>query len=152
MVAIQREPISHAGQLGLILEDSREPASTNEVPSWNPFYWAGAHVFRRDEAVLDNSPWLDAAIIPLGAQPALSVAAGATGNAASPHQLSQLFLRLPETRVHALASADFVLMTQPGLPARSMLDPLLRPPAGGKTWTCRSGAAWYQLCVPMSAP
>lgn len=152
MAAIQREPISHAGQLGLLLEDSREPASINEAPSWNPFYWAGAHVFRRDEAILDNSPWLDAAIIPLGAQPALSVAAVATGNAASPHQLSQLFLRSPEIRIRALASADFVLMTQPRLPSPSILDPLLRSSPGGKTWSCRSGAEWYQLCVPLSTP
>jgi hypothetical protein len=150
MAAIQREPISHAGQLGLILEDSREPASFNKAPSWNAFYWAGAHVFRRDEAVLENSPWLDAAIIPLGAQPTLPVAAVSTGNDASPHQLSQLFQRVPEARTQALVSADFVLITQPGLPAPSALDPLLSPPAGGKSWRCRAGAAWYQLCEPTS--
>jgi hypothetical protein len=152
MAAIQREPISHFGQLGLILEDSRAPASSSRQPSWNAFYWAGAHVFRRDEAVLDNSPWLDAAIIPLGARPALPVAAGSTGNDASPHQLSQLFQRSPELSAQALASADFVLITQPGLPPPSALDPLLMPPAGGKTWTCQAGAAWYQLCEPASTP
>jgi hypothetical protein len=152
MAALQYAPVSHAGQLGLILEDSRVPASTKTEPSWNAFYWAGAHVFRRDEAVLDNSPWLDAAIIPLGARPALPVAASSVGNDASPHQLSQLFLSSPEVRAHALASADFVLITQPGLPAPSELDPLLMPPAGGKTWTCRAGAAWYQLCEPASTP
>jgi hypothetical protein len=152
MAAIQHEPISHAGQLGLILEDSRAPASSKKQPSWNAFYWAGAHVFRRDEAVLDNSPWLDAAIIPLGAQPTLPVAAGSAGNDSSPHRLSQLFQRSPEARAEALASADFVLITQPGLPAPSTRDPLLKPPAGGKTWSCRAGAAWYQLCVPISAP
>ena len=150
MAAIQYEPISHAGQLGLILEDSRTPASFNNAPSWNAYYWAGAHVFRRDEAVLDNSPWLDAAIIPLGAQPTLEVAAGSTGNDSSPHHLSQLFLRSPEVRARALASADFVLITQPGLPAPSVLDPLLMPPVGGKTWSCRAGAAWYQLCEAAS--
>lgn len=152
MAAIQREPISHAGQLGLILEDSRVPASVNKEPSWYPYYWAGAHVFRHDEAVLDNSPWLDAAIIPLGAQPTLPVAADSAGNDASPHQLSLLLERSPDTRAHALASADFVLMTQPGLPPPSTLDPLLTPPAGDKTWSCRSGALWYQLCMPASAP
>jgi hypothetical protein len=152
MAATQDAPTSHTGQLGLILEDSRPPASTSTQPSWNAFYWAGAHAFRRDEAVLDNSPWLDAAIIPLGALPALPVAAGSTGNDASPHQLSELFQRSPEVRARALASVDFVLITQPGLPAPSALDPLLMPPAGGKTWTCHAGAVWYQLCEPAPAP
>lgn len=152
MAALQREPITHSGQLGLILEDSRPPASIANEPSWNAFYWAGAHLFRHSDAVLDNSPWVDAAIIPLGARPALSVAAGASGNDASPHQLSQLFLHSPDVRVQALSSADFVLITQPNLPPPSELDPLLEPPAGGKTWSCRSGAAWYQMCEPTSTP
>jgi hypothetical protein len=152
MADVQQEPISHAGEVGLILEDSRTPASYHTEPSWNAFYWAGAHVLRHDEAVLDNSPWLDAAIIPLGAQPALPVAAGSTGNDSSPHRLSQVFQRSPEVRSQALASADFVLITQPDLPPPSALDPLLMPPAGGKTWTCRAGAAWYQLCEPASTP
>jgi hypothetical protein len=152
MAAVQHEPKNHMGQLGLILEDSRPPASVSRAaPFWNPFYWAGAHVFRRDEAILDNSPWLDAAIIPLGAQPALRVAARSSGNDASPHRLSQQLQHSPEAQTQALASVNFVLLMQPGLPPPLMLDSLLGSSTGGKTWSCRAGAEWYQLCVPTAA-
>jgi hypothetical protein len=148
MAATQKAPASNVGQLGLLLEDSRPPASTPTAASWDPYYWAGAHVFRRDEAVLDNSPWLDAAIIPLGALPDLPVAAGSRGNDASPHQLSQVFQGSPEARSQALNAVDFVLISQPDLPAPAALDAALSPPAGRKTWSCRSGAPWYQVCEP----
>lgn len=148
MAATQDAPVSNSGQLGLILEDSRSPASVDKEPSWNPFYWAGANVFRRDEAIVDNSPWLDAAIIPLGARPALAVAAGSTGNDASPHLLSITLQRSPELRARALAAVDFVLVTQPGLSAPSALDPLLRAPSGNRQWGCRLAATWYQICEP----
>lgn len=141
-------PVTNRGELGLLLEDSSAPLSVLKGPSWNPFYWAGAHVFRHDDAVLDNSPWLDAAIIPLGAQPALPIAATSAGNEASPHTLSVELEHSPAARARAFASVNFVLITQPGLAASSGVDPLLAHTPGGNAWSCRAGAAWLQLCEP----
>jgi hypothetical protein len=150
--ASERAPISHTGKLALLLYDSR-PGNTGKAgPSWDPFYWAGAHILRHNDAILDNSPWLDSAIIPLGARPELPVGANATGQSASPDQLSAQLLRHPAERGKVLSSADVVLITQPGRPAPSELDPVLAPsPDSTNSWSCHLAASWYQLCLPSAA-
>lgn len=148
MAAVDHAPRTHTGELGLVLDDSRPGRQGKAGPSWNPYYWAGAHVLRHDDAVLDNSPWLDSAIIPLGALPTLPVAATSTGDSASPYELSLRLYRFPAARQATLAPVDFVLITQPGRPAPSALDPLLGLPSNARNWNCRLIATWYQICTP----
>jgi hypothetical protein len=147
----EHSPVNHQGELALVLEDARPPLSTNAGLSWNPFYWAAIHVIRHDDAVLDNAPWLDSAIIPLGATAALSGAALNTADSISPHQLSLTLRNSPAARAHLLAPATFVLIEQSGLPPPLALDPALAPaPApAAKQWTCLlAPAGWYQICDP----
>jgi hypothetical protein len=152
MSEIEQTPRTHVGELALILEDSRVGDMGDSGPAWSAYFWAGAHLLRHDDAVLDNSPWLDSAIIPLGATPALPVGAAATGNSASPHALSLKLLSSPNLKIDVLAPVQLVFITQPGRPAPSQLDPLLvSPPGVGRRWTCQMGASWYQFCTAPGA-
>jgi hypothetical protein len=143
--AVQTAPEIHAGQLGLLLEDPSHPPALTQGPLWNPFYWAGAHVFRHEDAVLDNSPWLDAAIIPLGAEPALPLSHDSSGNDASPHRLSILMQASASGQARVLQSVEFVMITGPN-PSPGAASLLLG--AGAAGWQCQRGAAWYQVCSP----
>jgi hypothetical protein len=150
IAAADRSPVNHQGELALVLEDARPPLSRSSGPSWNPFDWAAIHIIRHDGAVLDNAPWLNSAIIPLGATAALPDAALDTADSISPHQLSLTLLSSPGARAHLLAPVGFVLLEQPGLPPPAALDPALAPaPGAQKQWSCHlTTANWYQLCNP----
>ena len=69
------------------LEDPR-PSDAPPGLSFNPYLWASVSIFRHDNSVLANTPWLDLAIIPLGATPRLPAAA-ATSRARVPVNPSQ---------------------------------------------------------------
>jgi hypothetical protein len=136
-----------SGKLALVLEDARTPATVRQGPSWNPFYWAPVHLVRREGAVLDNAPWLDSAIIPLGATAALPGAALDRESSISPSHLSLRLRSSPEMKARVLAPVNLVFLEQPGLPPSPTLDPVLAGSAGGG-WSCqRASAGWYQRCT-----
>lgn len=140
------------GALALVLEDERAPAVIREGPSWNPFYWAPVHLIRKQDAVLDNAPWLDSAIIPLGATDALPGTAVDRESTISPSHLSVALRASPEIRARVLAPVTLVFLEQPGLPAPSGLDPVLASATGsGAPWSCKlATAGWYQRCMRSS--
>jgi hypothetical protein len=148
MAAVERSPADHAGRLALVLEDARPPFAVRQGPSWNPFYWAPVDVIRRDNAVLDNAPWLDSAIIPLGATAALPGAALDTADSISPDHLSATLRDSPAERAQRLSPVGLILIAQPGLPPPAVLDPAVAS-TPGKQWSCRlAPAGWYQQCAP----
>jgi hypothetical protein len=134
-----------SGELALVLEDSRAPFALAEGPSWNPYYWAPVHRIRQESAVLDNAPWLNSAIIPLGATEALPGATLDEMDSISPSHLSSSLRETPEIRAQVLAPLNLVFIEQPGLPAPAALDPVL---AGTGGWVCHvARAGWYQRCA-----
>lgn len=143
---------ARTGKIGMVLEDARTPTSHNSGPAWNPFEWAAIHDIRTNEAILDNAPWLDSALIPLGATPALPGSTLGTEDAVSPHHLSMTLQSSAVVRAQRLTPVDFVLIQQPGLPAASALDPALASaPGEDKQWSCQPApSGWYQICT--SAP
>jgi hypothetical protein len=148
IAALKHAPSLPSGDLTLLLEDDRSGWNGTAAPAWAPFYWAGAHLLRYNDAVLDNSPWLDSAIIPLGATSALPVGSHAIGDSASPHELSLQLLHSPSVRTQVLSSAGVALITQSESQGPVASEPVLAPsPGAEKSWSCHLAARWYQLCV-----
>ncbi len=131
------------GQVGLILLSSNHERPDNL--SFDPYLWAGAHLFRRTGSVLYDSPWLDLAIIPIGAQATMP-----TGRI-DPELLEQYvelraFLEgSPDAGSRMLSHVDFVLLDHGSAPVAAGLDPIL---ASDKLhpWRCRPDG-WYSLCL-----
>jgi hypothetical protein len=50
-------PPAEAGSVGIIIGKWRDDLA------FDPFWWSGAHYFRRSKAILANTPWMDLPII-----------------------------------------------------------------------------------------
>lgn len=135
---------SAPGQLGLVLEDPRL-ADFPPGLTFNPFLWAAANVLRHDNAVLANTPWLDLAIIPLGAQPALPANSLPPAALEFPAILREDLDANPAQRDQVLASVQFLVVDQVFRQPATGLDPLLPPNAAD--WSCHDAAThWLYLC------
>ena len=146
VTSISTDP-ARTGKLGMVLEDARKPQSLRSGPAWNPFEWAAIHDIRKNDAILDNAPWLDSALIPLGATSGLPGATLSTDDAVSPHHLSMTLQNSASARAQQITPVDFVLIEQPGLPAPSTLDAALASAGDDKHWNCViAPGAWYQVC------
>lgn len=151
MAAIDSAPrqiTAPPGALGLALEDPREP----DIPpglTFDPFLWATADVFRHDNAVLANTPWLDLAIIPLGATPALPASTLSPAGLEFPSILRNELNRDEPQRANLLKAVDFVAVNQAFRTASSETDSLLlADPGQSALWTCHTSALqWLRVCT-----
>ncbi|HEY4011241.1 MAG TPA: hypothetical protein VGM11_13890 [Acidobacteriaceae bacterium] len=149
IAALEATPVTYEGQLGLIVEDLREPGGTSYANvTWDPYIWAGAHFFRHQNAVLANPPWLDLAIIPIGSRPALPASWIPQRLDDFPLFLSRDLQSSPQHRAAVLSSVDFVFVNQPMRPEVLTLEPMSAGDSAlDQSWPCRPGAAsWYRLC------
>ncbi len=151
MAAIQNAPAaiaSQPGELGLALND---PRTADPPPglSFNPYLWGAVNVFRHDNSVLANTPWLDLAIIPLGGTQALPASQLPPEALEFPSILRERLASDPDTQDRLLHSVDFALIEQAYLPGAAGMDPLL---ANHSTqWTCRTAAqSWLRACTRQS--
>lgn len=143
--ATQGQIASRSGDLGLLLEDSR---SSNVPPglSFSPYLWGAASVFRHDNSVLANTPWLDLAIIPLGATPRLPAASLKPEGLEFPSILRQELAADPAKREALLNSVDFLVIEQAYRPPSAGLDPVLQVGASSE-WSCRIvSPSWIRVC------
>ena len=62
MSPVLQSPVAPAGSVGVIVG---ELPPHPEGFSFDPYFWGGAHYFRRSRAILANAPWLDLPIIML---------------------------------------------------------------------------------------
>ncbi|HEX4154157.1 MAG TPA: hypothetical protein VHY48_00965 [Acidobacteriaceae bacterium] len=142
------QPIaSTPGTLGLLLEDPR-PSAPPPGLAFNPFLWAAANAFRHDNTILANTPWLDLAIIPLGAAPALPAANLPPAALEFPAILRSDLEADPAQRAQLLHSVSFLAIDQSFRRSATGLDPLLTldHPASLR-WSCRNAATpWLRIC------
>lgn len=154
IAVLETLPPSYAGHLGLIVEDLREPGGTGYAnPTWDPYMWAPVQMFRHEDAVLANPPWLDLAIIPVGAKLALPAAWIPQRLDDMPLYLARDLASSPEDRSRVLSSVDFIFVTQPFRPPSSTIEPMS---AGDQKldeqWPCQPGASsWYRICTHRNA-
>lgn len=134
-IALQRNPLIHAGDLVLTLESEKLTPVARIVPAWNPRYWISVHSIRTNNAILANCPWLDSSIIPLAAEPALPAIHLTPDLANSPGALTSL-LRTDRTFAqHLLPTTPVISFTPADLQPSTLPDPiLLGDPASH--WSC----------------
>lgn len=142
-------PVTHRGQVGLIVEDLRPPGGSSYAnPSWDPYIWAPVNLFRHEDAILANPPWLDLAIIPIGARAALPASW-------IPHRLDDMPLYLardlqekPADRERMLSAVSFIVVAQPMRSPGNSLEPMTAgDSAQDRGWACQTGASpWYRVC------
>lgn len=136
------------GSVGFVLEDARPPAgSLQEGVSWNPYYWALAHLLRHNEAILANPPWADVTILPVGPSSALPASRIPALQEPVPTKVGEDLLASPADLEATLASTSFLLVNRAGRPAFPGPEPLLASAAArAQNWRCRE-RDWYRLCV-----
>jgi len=134
------------GEVGLLLEDDR-PTAVESGLSFSPYLWGAVNVLRHDDAVMANTPWLDLAIIPLGAGPKLPIEQLKPAELEFPSILRGDLMAEPAVRAHLLSSVDFVLIQQAYRPEGQDVDPLLAE--SHATWSCRTPEPkWVRVCRP----
>lgn len=147
MAAVDNAPgqiVSRPGEIGLLLEDQRPMASPGGL-SFDPYLWGGVNIFRHDNAVMANTPWLDLAIIPLGAGQRLPIGGLKPEELEFPSILRNDLMDEPAVRERLLSSVDFVLIQQAFRPPLDSTDPLLASPTA--SWSCRTPeVAWVRVC------
>lgn len=154
IAGLESTPITHQGQLGLIVEDLREadgPSYAN--PTWDPYIWAGAHFFRHQNAVLANPPWLDLAIIPVGSQAALPASWIPQRLDDFPRFLSEDLQNSAQDRTAVLSSVGFLFVNQPFRNDVQTIEPMSAGDSAlDRLWPCEAGASsWYRLCIRTTA-
>jgi hypothetical protein len=112
--------------------------------------WAGARYFRRSNAVLLNSPWLDLPILPLGLRP------NPLTDRFSPFELTvtpsfhQHLLASPADRQAVLSAIDLIVFVGRPQPRPSAPDPLLANDSAHR-WRCTQNV-WYFVCEARQQP
>ena len=135
----------HVG-LMLYTLDRLEPQNL----AFDPFRWAGADVFRDNDKVLYNSPWLNLAIIPIGPQPTLPNGSISARVLEEQGAMRTLLGSSAETRASVLRAVDFAVLVNGTSPMPAGLDPLLaEDPDQLHPWRC-TGYGWYSFCERLS--
>jgi len=139
--------IGHTSQTGLVI-DQRAWNIPYVGPAWDPYFWAAADLFRKNNDVLINSPWLNLAIIPLGSTPTLDKNILTPQIEDAPYKLRDILQTSPVDRKSFLAAADFVVLLSDDRTREPRPDPLFAAEPGTTSpWTCHAGAVvWYQVC------
>ena len=146
VAALESAPNGGPGKIGFVFEDAR-PAhdDRHETLAWNPYYWALVNVFRRNDDILANAPWIDESIIPVAPSGPLPEMAITALQQPVPSLLQRDLLRSPADLHKTLAVSTFYLVNQVDRPLAKE-EPLLR--AGGQaalSWRC-SSQGWYRAC------
>ncbi len=136
-------PAEARGEAGLLLTVPRyreARVAARSRLSFDPFQWAGAGLFRRADAVLLDSPWLEEGVLPVGAGASLPAAQLRGSLVEDDRRLRVAMEETAGVRSTMLRGARFAVVVN-GWDARPTApDPLLRG------WTCRQ-EQWYAFCV-----
>jgi hypothetical protein len=106
--------------------------------------WAGARYFRRSNAVLLNSPWLDLPILPLGIRPNPLTGRFSPFELTVPPSFHHHMLASPADRQAVLSAIDLIVFVGRPQPAPSAPDPLLADDSAHR-WHCTQNI-WYFVC------
>jgi hypothetical protein len=145
--ALDNVTLAPRGQVGFLLEDPREgQGNTHETLSWNPYHWALIHLFRNNDAVMANAPWMDESIIPIAPSKTLPEVSILPLREPLLIRLQKDLLQSPVDLNRALGAATFFAVNDFGLPRLQGNEPLLqRDRSRGDGWSC-SVLEWYRIC------
>jgi hypothetical protein len=144
LAKVELSPPNFHRKVGLMLTstDFKKPSTV----TFDPYVWSSARIFRVTDSVLFNTPWLDLAIIPVGAQPSLP-----TGRLAPATLETMLYMRDDLDRSAAIralifSSIDMAVIDRGATPDNGKVDPtLLRDRVAAHHWRC-APVTIYTLC------
>lgn len=106
--------------------------------------WAGARYFRRAQAVMLNSPWLDQPWLLLGRRPNSLTDHFSPFELTVPPSFYQHLMNSPADRNALLSSIDLIVFVGKPLPGAPVPDPLLAWDIA-RRWRCHQNV-WYFVC------
>jgi hypothetical protein len=129
--------------VGLLLRDPAyfTPSSINT----DPYFWSIVRIFRRTDSVLYNTPWLDLAIIPVGAKPVMPTSWIDSNALEAPILLRKELEHSTEERNRILAEAKVVIISFGAESSTGKIDRILqmdeltapvKPDGSRRTWAC----------------
>ncbi len=139
-------PAATTGHAGLLLtsDNAIRPINLN----YDPYLWSGAHLFRRTDSVLYNTPWLDLQIIPLGPREEMPTGKIDSGSLEVPADLRATMLTSAPIHDLVFSQIDFAIINHEQAPAEVGVDSLLQSdPQASHHWTC-ANEGWYSYCAP----
>ncbi len=132
--------------LGFVMEDARTPdGSQHENISWNPHYWALVHIFRSNNAILANAPWMEESIIPVAPSKPLPEVSITALQQPVPSFLQRDLLRSPDDFDRTFSSIQFFVSNSFDRPSRSTEPLVSRNARSVKDWRCLAHG-WYSFC------
>ena len=146
----QLQPVSQH-QVGLLIHSPNYqlPSTT----TYDPYFWSGVRLFRRNDSILYNTPWLDLAIIPLGPEPGMPTYTVSANTLEYPPGLRKEMNSSTEVRGLMLSHVNFALISFGRRHREEQYDPLLRSTTTqtkqdeslATTWDCDLQTI-YSLC------
>jgi hypothetical protein len=130
-------------RLGILLD--APVREYNRYLTFDPYIrWAGARYFRRSNAVLLNSPWLDLPILPIGLRSTPLTGRFSPLELTVPSSFHQHLMDSPADRKAVLSAIDLIVFVGRPQPAPSAPDPLLADDSAHR-WRCTQNI-WYFVC------
>lgn len=142
LMVIETAPIAHEGQRGIFVDSPALPEATNLT--FDPFNWAGARYFRRNNSIMLNSPWLDLPILPLAPKGDLFANLFVPRLNNYPQRFRSMLLETPVQRQRIAPLMDVVVPIGFARVGGTELDPLMTV-EWPKNWQCARNV-WYFAC------
>jgi hypothetical protein len=150
IAALDHVSLPAKGELGFLLEDPRLPLGERHGagPSWNPYYWATIHLFRHNDAVLINAPWMNETILPVAPSAALPEVSIESLQEPLPTLLQGRLLASPQDLRATLSAASFFVVNKYDRAPLQGTEPLLQSAfAASQGWSCtNTPGQWYRIC------
>ncbi len=131
------------GKRGMMVDSPALPEATNLT--FDPFNWVAARYFRRADAIMLNSPWLDLPILPVRPRGELFANLFTPYLNNYPQRFRSMLLESQTERNRIGGLIDFT--TPIGFPSTGSMgvDPLMKE-KWPKTWDCER-TDWFSVCV-----
>ena len=134
------------GKRGMMIDSPALPEATNLT--FDPFNWVAARYFRRADAVMLNSPWLDLPILPVRPRGDLFANLYPPRLNNYPQRFRSMLLESPSERERIGGSIDFMVPIGSPSVESTAIDPLLQE-TWPKKWTCQR-FGWFSVCTGSS--
>ena len=116
-------PLEGRHEVGLLLRSTNY--ATPKTITFDPYFWSGVRIFRREDSVLYNTPWLDLAIIPVGAQPVMPTVKIDTLSLEWGDAMRRTMLESQSARSLVFPQVGMTLINHGTTPFDRTLDPVL---------------------------
>ena len=142
LALIERAPV-RLHKLGILLDAPIK--EQNRSLTFDPYLrWAGARYFRRAQAVMLNSPWLDQPWLLVGRRPNPLMDRFTPFELDVPPSFQKHLLNSPADRRALLSAIDLIVFVGKPQPDAPVPAPLLAGDAG-RRWSCHQNV-WYFVC------